>query len=125
MEFRISKEASQPGAVTLTIFADFTPEEAAALTHFKAWEQRCTNEFSAPSFRRLIHPGIKIENCVPIYADYFQSRFDGTHGKLIRYSLSPILDAFRREMHEETEAERDEHFGIKRLPVYRRYLPES
>ena len=138
MQFQMNRMQNSDRSVSVAVVAEYTEEEAGALTHFGAWEHPCLPEirarldwwrgdivFNYPTYRHLVSPGILFDDFVPINADRFESRFQSEYGYWIQRNFSDILIAFRRENHYRLAQQRDDYFGARPLPHQTRYLPRS
>lgn len=127
MDFQITQHPNGPGNVSVRIVIVYSTEEASALTELKAWDTPCTTSLSSATFRHFVDPGVMVPNCIPLYADHFQARFNNTIGWEIQTKLAPILDQFRRIVQSETEGQRDAYFtGRTSIPYTApRLLPEK
>src|SRR5438067_1945382 len=124
MDFQIHRYPASDKRLDLVIVADFPQQEADAIEDSNAWDHPCIARISAfraffsditrgnITFRRLITPGVMLEDFDPSYADTFQLKFDNTYIPEAHRRLLPIVTAYRRKLHRQHERQRDEFMNI-------------
>jgi hypothetical protein len=120
MDFQIHRYPASEKRIDIVILADFSQQEAEALDDSHAWDHPCIARIYAfraflsdisrfnITYKRLVTPGVMLEDFDPSYADTFQQKFESTYVKEAYNRLLPIVTAYRRKVHRDQERQRDE-----------------
>jgi hypothetical protein len=135
MNFQIHRYPAPNKRVDLVLVADYSQDDATAIESAGAWNQICipqiyesksfffdTFTIKSITFRKLIKPGILIEEFAPDYADKFQEKFQSHYAVQAHEKLLPIITNYRRRMHREHEMQRDDFMNVTE-PLQLSYQP--
>lgn len=130
MDFQIHRHPSSATTFDLVVIANFSTNEAAALSEVNAWDHACIARLDAgtglffkkytkysPRFRELVDPGLLIKDLTSADVADFQVKWESRYAVEVQQSLIPALTAYRRRVHCDQEAQRDAFFKSGQLQL--------
>lgn len=125
MKFNVRREVNASNDISCVATIHYEEEEREALTLTQSWEKPCLEELSVwnglfrgvykvnrPTFRQFVAPGIRLTGFTDQFATYFENGFESKYGSKVAKAFAPILENYRKQIHEERATTRDDYFGV-------------